>query len=88
MSLGAIVDAHAGRPAVEPDEVVEDPDHAGARNRRPDLDRQGLPIALVEHVEGPGDLLHDSGPVNVTESARKLRPVAQARTNFGERLIK
>src|SRR3989442_1423717 len=32
---------------------IQDPDHAGARNRRPDLDREGLPIAFVEDIEGP-----------------------------------
>src|SRR6267143_404127 len=34
-------------------EVIQDPDHAGARNRCPDLDRESLPIAFVEDVEGP-----------------------------------
>src|SRR5882724_2488842 len=28
-------------------------DHAGARNRRPDLNRESLPITFVEDVEGP-----------------------------------
>ena len=51
--LGPIVDAYPGGPAVQPNEVIKDPDHAGARNRRADLDREGLPIALVEHVERP-----------------------------------
>ncbi len=51
--LGPIVDAHPGGPAVQPNEVIEDPDHAGAGDRRSDLDREGLAIALVEHVERP-----------------------------------
>jgi len=41
--FGPIVDAHAGGAAVEPDQLVEHADHAGARNRRPDLDREALP---------------------------------------------
>lgn len=32
---------------------MEGPDHAHARNRRPDLDGEALPIAFADQVEGP-----------------------------------
>src|SRR6266849_1526326 len=51
--LGPVVHAYPGGAAVQLDEIIQDPDHAGARNGRPDLDRESLPIAFVEDVEGP-----------------------------------
>jgi hypothetical protein len=51
--LGPVVHAHPGGAAVQLDEVIQDPDHAGAANRRSQFNREGLPIAFVEDVEGP-----------------------------------
>jgi hypothetical protein len=53
------------------------PEHPGARNRRPDLDREGLPIAFVDDVEGPkpATVGHVPGPGD--RSASKS-PSAQA----------
>jgi hypothetical protein len=82
--FGPVVDAHAGRPAVEPDEVVEDPDHTGTGDRRPDLDRQGLPIALVEHVEGPEaaavveGIRHEIQGPGLVEARRRHQRLAKA----------
>src|SRR5262245_48763766 len=50
--LGAVVDAPPGRAAVPPDELVEPPEPWRPGDRRPDLDRQGFAMALIEHVEG------------------------------------
>jgi hypothetical protein len=39
--LGTVVDAHRRRAAVHRNQFVEDTRHAGGRNRRAHLDRQG-----------------------------------------------
>ena len=53
--LGAVIHPERGRRAVERDQFLEEREHAPTRQRHPDLDRQGLPVAVVEHVEGPED---------------------------------
>ena|SRR5882724_935369 len=51
--FGPVVDTYPRRATVQPHAIIQDADHAGARNRRPDLNREGLPITFVEDVEGP-----------------------------------
>src|SRR5215467_543096 len=51
--LGAIVDAHPSRAAIEPHELVQHPNDPGAGDGGADLDRQRLPIALIDDREGP-----------------------------------
>src|SRR5215470_10879994 len=51
--LGAVVDAHPCRATIEPHELVQHPNDPGAGDGGADLDRQRLPIALVDDREGP-----------------------------------
>src|SRR6266478_6269953 len=83
--LRPVVDAHAGGPAVEPNELIWDSDHPGARNRRPDLDGEALPIALVNHVERPEapavveGIDHEIEGPDLVEPGRRHQGLAQAR---------
>src|SRR5262252_3095159 len=54
--LGAVVDPYPRGPTVQPDELVEDADDTGTRDRHADLDGERLAVTLVddgECAEGP-----------------------------------
>jgi len=54
--------AHRTGSAMKVDQLLHDADHAGAGDRRPDLDRQALPIALVDDVERAEATAADPSP--------------------------
>src|SRR4030095_6385482 len=45
------IEAQGLGPAVERDELLEDADDAGCRDRCPHFDGQRFPVGLIEHVE-------------------------------------
>src|SRR4029453_9520926 len=51
--LGAVIEAQGLGPAVERDELLEDADDAGRRDRCPHFDGQRSPVGLIEQVGAP-----------------------------------